>query len=368
MMHWPSFALGAVVVSPLALLVLPFLVALAVRPRRIFALLGCLSALPLLTVPPGPGLVGGVAVFALMVRGVAVSGQQQQMARLALLWLPVAVLQVPTSVQVWPNAVWLLATAVTAGLAVAAALDARMRWPLALLLVALPFAPFGDALLQPANIVAELPLPQIAARWHFTGSGEVDTAALAGIWFIADRVARCLLFVGLLLGWIAARRSQSSLRSLATLFLLVALLMLVGQSVAAAHLPGRAPGFPGVSVEEQGWNAAGLALAVARIGSLLLLLRVDLPARTVQLDRWAGMAACVTLAFLALNAPAVAGPNWLADPLPLGLVALLVAAFVRTHGNSRLANLAAGLVQVAAAASLAGGAWAGWATATYLAP
>ena len=368
MMQWPTVALGSVITSPLALIPLALVLGLARRPNRPLALVACLATLPLLLCAPGPGLVGGVVALALLLRGITQPAHTHLFARVALLWLPVAELQPPTDLPVWPPLTWLLPVAFAASLSLAATLHVGMRWPLALLLVVLPFAPFGIAVLQPVHLVVELPLPQVAARWPFAGPGQIDTARLASLWFIAERTARALLFVALLLGWIAIPRVLPKLRSLATLLMLLALLLLVGQAVAALQVPGHPPGFALAVGQSHAWNASGVALAVARIASLFLLLRADLPTIAPRLDAWAGMALTLVLALLAATAPAFLGPNWLVDPLPLALLALLVTALVRTHTPIGFARNAAGLLQAAAVAALAGGAWAGWATASYLVP
>ncbi len=368
MLQLPSFALGAVEISPLALLPLPLLVWLAIRPQRAIALVTCLTAVPLLLGAPGPGLVGGVVVLALLLRGLASPQQLSTVARIALLWLPVAVLQPPAPLIVWPNLVWLLPAALTASFALAAALESDLRWPLALVLAVLPFAPFGDSLLQPVHLTAALPLPQVAADWRFAGPGEIAAAPLAALWFLADRIARCLQFGALLLAWIAVRRSRPRLKIAALVLLLLALLLLAGQTVAALALPAHAPGFARVAGQAQGWDLAGVALALARIGSLGLLLAADLPPLATRLDAWTGIGASLTLALLTLTAPAFLGPAWFVDPLTFALLTLLLAALVRTRAPGGWAARAAGVVQIAAAAALAGGAWSGWATASMLHP
>ena len=368
MIHLPALAIGSLQVSALALLLAPPLLLLAFQARPVTAVLALLLALPLLIAAPGPGLVGGVVVVALLSRGLVQPAQRSLCARLALLWLPVAVLQPSANLALWPTLIWTLPTALAASLGVGATLQAGMRWPLALLLALLPFAPLGDALVQPAQVVAELPFAQVAARWQFVGPGEVDATGLAGFWFLADRLARGLLFLTVLLGWVAARRPRPLLRSLAPLLPLAALLLLAGQTALAWRLPAHAPGFPLLTAASHGRNLAAVALAVARVGSLLVLLRADFAPADFRLDACAGVAATLALTLLAVIAPALWGPTWLADPVALALLALALTALVRTRSTSQVVLRAAGLVQAAAAAVLAGGAWAGWATATVFHP
>ena len=177
-----------------------------------------------------------------------------------------------------------------------------------------------------------------------------------------------MLFLAVLLGWVAVRRPQSLLRSLAPLLPLAALLLLAGQTVLAWQLPAHAPGFPFLTAASHGRNLAAVALAVARVGSLLLLLRADFAPSDFRLDAGAGIAASLALTLLAAIAPTLWGPTWLADPVALALLALALTALGRTRSPSQAVLRSAGLIQAAAAAVLAGGAWAGWATATAFQP
>ena len=363
MPDWPSLTTGGLVWSPLGLLPLPWLLLLATRPRPLFHVLACLSCAPLLAVAPGPALLGGVAVLALVARGWAVPAQARATARMALLWLPVAILHGATTLPLMPGLACALA-ALAASLAIAATLQADMRWPLALLLALLPFAPVGEALMQPAQRTAELPWQQVAARWQYSGPGAIAVADLVSPWPVAERLARILLFVAVLMAFVAVRRSANRLAGAAALLPFVALALLVGQSLALLQSLAHAPGVPFVAVAAPGCNAVGLALAGARIATVWVLLRHDLSMTATRLDAWAGTVLGVTLALAALAAPAIVGPAWLADPVALALVAMLVSTLVRGQASSASLARAAGLVQVAAGAAFAGGATAGLATAS----
>ncbi len=368
MLLLPSLHLGPLSIAPLALLPIVPVIVLILKPSRIVSLLALVTSVPLLLAPAGAGLVGGVAVCALLLRALLAIEQQTQLAKLALLWLPVALLQAGGVAFVWPVVLIGALAALTASVATAAALEHDLRWPLALLLALLPFAPFGDALLQPAQVSAALPFSQVAARWQFTGPGEIDVAALSGIWFLADRLARGALFLALLLGWAAERRPVWFLDRAAFLLLLFAGGLLAGQTLAAASAPVHAPGFPLAPATALDWNAAGVALALARIASLAVLLRAGPRSVATSLDGWAGLSASLLLAALTYFAPEVVGPTWLVDPLALALLALVLAATVRVRATAGWPRVAAGLVQLAAAAALAGGSWAGWATTSLLQP
>ena len=112
------------------------------------------------------------------------------------------------------------------------------------------------------------------------------------------------------------------------------------------------------------WDAAGVGLGLARLLTLGVLLVRPLTGATRQLDLWVGLLASIALAGLALGAPDFWGPTWFADPMALGLAALILTALVRSQYTQGYAHQAAGAVQVAVAAGLVGGAWAGWATAS----
>ncbi len=369
MLELPALTLGRFALSPLALLALPALLLAWRKPSVRALLLACLTALPLLLALPGAGLVGGVVVCALLLRGLVAPADGGRLAGVALLWLPIALLAPPASALPWPDLLWRLPVALTAVLALAAVLQASARWPLALLLTALPFAPFGATLLTAQRGVAELSLPQVAARWAFTGP--VASSALGLPWLLsgADRLARCALFLAVLLAWALAGRPQARARLLVPTLVAAALAVLVAQTAAAWSLPPQVPGLPQtVLTGVTGWSLAGLALAVARVLSLPPLLRAPLPPSAPRLDACAGLAASLTLALLAVVAPSRLGPVWLVDPVVLGLAAVLVAALVRTRARGPLATAAAACVQAAAALALAGGAWAGWATASALQP
>ena len=368
MLQLPGWTLGSLAASPLALLSLPFLLALLVKPVRGVALLALFAATPLLLAASGPGLVGGVVVFASLLRAVVAPQEARAAAQIALLWLPAAFLQPPLLAPVGPGLVWSVLGALAAALGVAAALQPANRWPLSLLLALLPFAPFGDALLRPAQVSATLSFADSAARWSFAGPGALDVLHLSGVWFLTDRLARGLLFGAILLGWVGAHRGQRSLRSLARVLTLGALVLLLGQTVGASGLAPQAPGFPHMPATGLEWNGAGVALGCARVLSLLLLLRVAPFASTVSVDAWAGATASLTLAVLALAAPSLAGPTWLVDSFALALVALLLASLVRGSAPSALLDRVLAFGQLAAAAVIAGGVWAGWATASVLQP
>lgn len=361
MAQLPSFVLGSVQLAPLALLPLPFLLGLLLRPTVWLTRLALLAALPLLIAAPGTGLVGGVVVIALLLRALASPMQVSGLAGVALLWLPVALLQPPGAIAVWPQLLWTMPMALVSALAVAACLRAEDRWTTALLLVVLPFAPFGATLLQPGSVTAALPLPQVAVRWPFAGAGLLDAAALPSVLAEADRVARCLLFAALLIGWIAVQRGAPRLRLVASVLVGLALAVLMAQTAAAGHLPAHPSGYAQILLPVTTWNLAPIALAFARVLTLLLLLRRDLAPASARLDASVGLAASLTLAWLAATAGAFLGSAWLTDPLALGLLALVATALVRSRQPVGAPARLAGLLQLAAAAALAGGAWAGWA-------
>ena len=368
----PFSHLGPIAVALLAAPVLPLLGWAAWRPSAAIRRAAAVAALPLLCVPAGPGLIAGVAVAACLLRAEIAPEESRCWARAALLWWPVALLAPPTASLPGELGLWLLPAAAAATSALAATLQQRLRWLLALVLAALPVAPAPQALVFPAALDALLPMEDAAARWHHAGPGVVDLASLPWLLAHAAPLLRVAGIAAVLLGWLALHRAMPRLRLWVLALLGGSVALALAHAAAALQLPPHAAGFPAVPAVATGWSIGLVAAALARTATLGFLTLGSgcgrRPGPSLPLDPLAAALAAAAGAILAVLAAPQVGPTWPADPLALGLSGLFVTALVRSRAPGTALADAAGALQIALALGIVGGVRAGLTVASGLSP